>query len=53
MIIRINKNNQAYCWKGKRNGSVVPPSTKELQVHTPRRNCWHRPRTLDHHHHSK
>jgi len=24
------KNDQAFCWNGKHNGSVIPPFTKEL-----------------------
>jgi len=32
MIFCINKNNLAFCLKEKRNGSIVPPSTKELHV---------------------
>ena len=32
MIFCINKNNLAFCRKGKRNGSVVPPYTKELHA---------------------
>jgi len=32
MIFCINKNDLAFCWNGKHNGSAVPPSTEELHV---------------------